>query len=491
MTKRQYSATTLKVLFGASGNQCAFPGCTNQIIAPEAKKSPAAVLGHICHIYASADKGPRGKPKLTDKERNAPANLILMCGHHHPLIDKQWADYPADMLFAWKRLHEANYLQSTAEALKLQNNMQQNAFLRGVSDLEIDKEIEHIRKARFFLGFPAKEAAMTLASRVEKTELAGGSAEHRARALAWCARFLALGGTEDRARELLQQSRELALTSEAEIAEAFILSQTSKQAALAKLAAIDSPAARSAGLRIVTIHDKAEGALEWVKKAGLTLESFDAEGKMCLAANQLVAGFWDDAIGSATNISEGDLNETPALLQTMATINLIQAVPEQLRSLAIAQVPFEAAHFPLVSDSEAALDARRKAISYFDRVSQFAVSIGAMGVSNPASDYALWLRLRDPSQHEKAIEELRSSMRDDKQSLRRVHLALQFGVKLDIDAIERKSTKTWHLRAKERAMKHMLDSPSPLQRTLLSPLRNTLLRTGRNFTNTSKRAQSS
>ncbi len=273
---------------------------------------------------------------------------------------------------------------------------------------------------------------------MEKTELAAGSAEHRARALAWCARFLALGETGDRARQLLRQSRELAATPEADIAEAFIISEADKQEALTKLAAIDLPAARSAALRIVTIHDKEEGALAWVQKAGLMLASFDAEGKFYHTMNQLATGRWDDAIRSATSLSDEDLNEAPALLQIMAVTQLIQAVPEQLRAVAIAQVPFEAAHFPLSSDTEAALEARRMAISYFDRISAFAISIGATGASNAASDHTLWLKLRDPSQHAKALDELRASMRDDKQSLRRVHLALQFGVKLDIDAIEKK-----------------------------------------------------
>lgn len=438
MAERRYSTTTIKVLFGASGNQCAFPECTNPIIAPETFLSDAAVVGQICHIYAAADNGPRGKSNLTEEERNAPGNLLLMCGFHHPIVDKQWADYPATTLISWKKAHEAKYQQDTAEALKQQEKMQQNAFLRSLSDQEIDKEIERIRKARYFIGFRVREAATTLAARVEKTELAGGSAEHRARALAWCARFLALGETADRARELLRQSRELAATPEADIAEAFIISETDKQEALTRLAAIDLPAARSAALRIVINHDKVEGALAWVQKTGVTLASFDAEGKFYHTTNQITAGRWDDAIHSAANLSEEDLNEAPALLQIMAVTQLIQAVPEQLRAVASSQVPFEAADFPLSSDTEAALEARRMAISYFDRVSAFAISIGAAGASNAASDHALWLKLRDPSQHEKALEELRTSMRDDKQSLRRVHLALQFGVKLDIDAIEKK-----------------------------------------------------
>src|SRR5438552_7286171 len=88
--KRSYSTATIKKLFTLCGNQCAFPGCTNEIVTPGTEWSDPAVLGHICHIYASSDNGPRGKPGLTASQRNSFSNLILMCGHHHPKVDKHW-----------------------------------------------------------------------------------------------------------------------------------------------------------------------------------------------------------------------------------------------------------------------------------------------------------------------------------------------------------------------------------------------------------------
>src|SRR6266446_1502816 len=209
MTKvtRRYSERTIKLLFGSSGNQCAYPDCTNPIIAADTPDSEAAVVGQICHIYAMADDGPRGKPDLTEEARNSPDNLILMCGHHHPLVDKQSETYPAETLRAWKKAHEAKYQRGTAEAAKLQASMQQVAFVQAYSDQQINNEVEKIRKARHLAGFPLKDATLALATRVETTELAGGSSEVRARALAWCARLLSQGDTVARARELLDKSK--------------------------------------------------------------------------------------------------------------------------------------------------------------------------------------------------------------------------------------------------------------------------------------------
>ena len=223
-TRRYYSPQTIKILFGASGNQCAHPGCTNPVIAPGTSVSHAAVVAQICHIYAASNNGPRGKPGLTAAERNSPDNLILMCGYHHPLVDKQWETYPADLLKAWKKTHEAKFQQGTAEALERQESMQQMGFLQNYSDQQIEDSIGAIRQGRFINGYPVHQRATELAERIERTELAGGSSEIWAKGLAWCACFLCQKPeTLERARELLEQSKAFAETDEAGLAEAFIV----------------------------------------------------------------------------------------------------------------------------------------------------------------------------------------------------------------------------------------------------------------------------
>src|SRR5579871_2063661 len=122
--KRSYTRTQLRVLDASSGNLCAYPDCTNNIVEPGTDDSDAVMAGHICHIYAAADNGPRGRPDLTEAERNAPDNLILLCAHHHAIVDKQPESYPADTLKEWKRRHEAKFQQGTAEALQRQKSIQ-------------------------------------------------------------------------------------------------------------------------------------------------------------------------------------------------------------------------------------------------------------------------------------------------------------------------------------------------------------------------------
>ncbi len=115
--KRSYSQKTLKVLFAFCGNRCAEPNCTNMMVIDATDASGELVVGQIAHIYAVADNGPRGKPGLTEAERNAPDNLILLCPTHHVVVDGQYETYPAATLFDWKEKRERRYREQVKDRI--------------------------------------------------------------------------------------------------------------------------------------------------------------------------------------------------------------------------------------------------------------------------------------------------------------------------------------------------------------------------------------
>jgi hypothetical protein len=98
---KEPSPTTIKRLFALSNNRCAFPRCISPIITPS-----GSVIGKICHINARSKGGPRYDAKQTDEEGNSFANLMLLCGTHHDVIDKQPKVYTADLLREMKQTHE-------------------------------------------------------------------------------------------------------------------------------------------------------------------------------------------------------------------------------------------------------------------------------------------------------------------------------------------------------------------------------------------------
>ena len=84
MAKREYTNLTLKRLYGKSGNCCAYPKCSEELIYEKGN------LSDICHIEALNVGGPRynSSPDIMDKDRNAESNLILLCKNHHHIIDQ-------------------------------------------------------------------------------------------------------------------------------------------------------------------------------------------------------------------------------------------------------------------------------------------------------------------------------------------------------------------------------------------------------------------
>ena len=57
------SLKTHKMLWGRSGNMCAFPNCKKELVMDESETDDASVIGEEAHIIARKENGPRGKSK--------------------------------------------------------------------------------------------------------------------------------------------------------------------------------------------------------------------------------------------------------------------------------------------------------------------------------------------------------------------------------------------------------------------------------------------
>jgi hypothetical protein len=104
----RFTAGTQSMLFRAS--KCYFPGCMTPAHKQEA--------GHwvrnldIAHIRGAEPGSARYDAEMTDDERRAHANLILLCRGHHTMVDKTAPDdYPVATLELWKSENEAELEQ--------------------------------------------------------------------------------------------------------------------------------------------------------------------------------------------------------------------------------------------------------------------------------------------------------------------------------------------------------------------------------------------
>lgn len=90
-------------LFAKSGNVCAFPGCTHELVTTK-----DLFVGQVCHIEAARPGGQRYNPNSTDEHRRSASNLILLCYRHHKETDDVVA-FDADALRSMKQQHESTH----------------------------------------------------------------------------------------------------------------------------------------------------------------------------------------------------------------------------------------------------------------------------------------------------------------------------------------------------------------------------------------------
>jgi hypothetical protein len=94
---------TLREIFLKSGNLCAFPGCMSLMMNRE-----GVFIGQVCHIEAAEEGGERFNTGMTEEDRRAFGNLMLMCYEHHAVTNDVVA-YPVPTLQSMKADHEARF----------------------------------------------------------------------------------------------------------------------------------------------------------------------------------------------------------------------------------------------------------------------------------------------------------------------------------------------------------------------------------------------
>ena len=126
---------TIKRLFAFSGNLCAFPDCNLPMV-----ESSGTVTGEICHIQARSKGGPRYNASLPIKERHAFENLILLCGHHHKIIDAQPEIYTTETLIELKGVHES----AAGRPEKTEDNFYAQLLLNAYKNIQIKNNLGNI-----------------------------------------------------------------------------------------------------------------------------------------------------------------------------------------------------------------------------------------------------------------------------------------------------------------------------------------------------------
>ena len=321
------------------------------------------------------------------------------------------------------------------------------AMPREFVDAEAERRLTRLRKSRFLSGARPHEQASRLATAFLTGDLVLALAITKARGVAWCARLLLGMPGHAEGPELVRAARRFADTEEVSIAEALEQSYTGDlEGAIGKLSQIESRAARAAVFITIKNNKNQEEALAWLRKSGLTLADLDSDGRFFVIAAQLDTNLFEDALASCAVLEPSDFEHTPALWYVAANAHLASVVPRELAKVILSQPPFIIGPVSL-TDDVASLEKRRKARHLYQQAAVAAHEFECLESSHDATDRALLLSLRDPHERDIAINNLEQSMRSPEDSLRRLPIALQFGLKIDLETVEQEIDRQMALSA--------------------------------------------
>lgn len=111
------AARDQRLLCLRSGNRCALSDCRKLLVVAASSHDREVIIGEMAHIKGEKPGAARYDANMTDKERNAYANRILVCRDHHKVIDDQRSTYTVDKLLSIKTEHEEWVRHSTETEL--------------------------------------------------------------------------------------------------------------------------------------------------------------------------------------------------------------------------------------------------------------------------------------------------------------------------------------------------------------------------------------
>ncbi len=301
---------------------------------------------------------------------------------------------------------------------------------------ELSERLDILRKSRFLVGFDPMKDCKRLLTEIEGGDLTHASNDQKRSAYAWVARILAPVDVIV-AKQYLANAESLGDNIENTVAKAFVeyFQDNDKPAALLQLSQFNIPITRTASFWIASHGVSKEEGLLWLQNAGLRASDLDADGKLLVLTQRTDMGDWDGAFEDVKNLNEEDFIATPVLLHSAAMTYLAQAIHNDLRSSAVVYLPQGLEDFPLAVDADS-MAQRKMARDLYSRAATEFSRLQAKHAAAIAGDFALWLSLRDPEISKEARRTLDSSMGEPEHRLRRLPMALDFGLNLDLNAVE-------------------------------------------------------
>lgn len=102
----KFTVSTIETLARRAAFHCSNPDCCVLTTGPTASDSGAINIGEAAHIYGRTEGSARFNITITPAMRGDIINGVWLCRNCHKKIDNDAAQFPAELLFEWRREHE-------------------------------------------------------------------------------------------------------------------------------------------------------------------------------------------------------------------------------------------------------------------------------------------------------------------------------------------------------------------------------------------------
>jgi hypothetical protein len=137
MVAPDFTRKTAETLFKRAASMCSNPSCRAITSGPNDDPDGVVRIGDAAHIYGARPSAKRFRSDLTDSQRANVTNGIWLCRNCPGKVDADEAYYTADVLFDWRRAHEAHVLSLLGR---------QTGKLSSSVDLEFERETHLARR---------------------------------------------------------------------------------------------------------------------------------------------------------------------------------------------------------------------------------------------------------------------------------------------------------------------------------------------------------
>ena len=104
--KPDFKKATIDTLAKRAAFKCSNPDCRITTVGPNDDSNKSTLIGEAAHIHGARSGAKRYLSTMHDAARSEITNALWLCRNCHKIIDSDDQRYTANLLFAWRNLHE-------------------------------------------------------------------------------------------------------------------------------------------------------------------------------------------------------------------------------------------------------------------------------------------------------------------------------------------------------------------------------------------------